>query len=356
MRKSILDDRIATAKIDRENMLQILEESPTAYEEAYDSALRSKNLPQMLSSPPTYLAFMGMGGSAIVADILKEWFYDGKTSIEVIRAPRLPGSIGAGTCVIVSSYSGQTGEALEALGEARKRGAQIACIGSGGRLLELCRENGIPHVDVRAGLQPREALPHLLCASLVILERWAVCDHEAIGAELRILKEQLEDTMKSVGFEKPRAKNPAKRLAIALNGTVPFIYSSQRLAPAGRRFKNQLNENSKVLSKFEVLPEILHNEIEGLHMKGRFADSISFVLLRDQENEDDAEQFKLLKRVIKRGGKKIYEIHLKAPTVPAAILTTIYFCDFVAFYLAITRGMDPTPVRTIQSLKHLRHF
>jgi glucose/mannose-6-phosphate isomerase len=211
-------------------------------------------------------------------------------------------------------------------------------------------------VKILAGLQPREALPHLLGASLAILERWAICDHQAIGLELRTLKEQLEETRKRVGFEQPQVKNPAKKLAVALNGTVPFIYTSQRLAPAGRRFKNQLNENSKIIAKLEMLPEMLHNEVEGWHMlDGGFADSISFVLLRDQENEEDAEQFRRLKRLIrKRGGKKIQEIHLKAPTTAAAILTTIYYCDFVSFYLAVIRGIDPTPVGTIQSLKRLR--
>ncbi len=358
MRKSILDDRVATTKIDRENMLRILEKTPTAYEEAYESALRSGNLPQTPSTPPAYLAFVGMGGSAIAADILKEWFFDAKTSIEVLRGPKLPGSVGAGTCVIVASYSGQTAEALEALSEARRRGAQISCISSGGRLLELCRENRIPHVEVIPGLQPREALPHLLCASLVILERWAIGDHQAIGVELSTLKGQLEELRKRVGFKQPQVKNPAKQLAIALNGTIPFIYTSQHLAPAGRRFKNQLNENSKVLAKFEILPEMLHNEVQGWHMlEAGFADSVSFVLLRDHENEEDAEQFRRLKRLIrKRGGKKIHEIHLKAPTSPAAILTTIYYCDFVSFYLALARGVDPTPVRTIQLLKRPREL
>jgi glucose/mannose-6-phosphate isomerase len=355
MRKSILDDRVAMANIDRENMLRILEETPEAYEQAYKSALDSGNLPQSLSAPPPYLALVGMGGSAIAADILKEWLFDAQTSIEVIRGRQLPGSIGAGTCVLVASYSGQTAEALEALSEARKRGAQISCITSGGELLKICRENGIPHIEVAAGVQPREALPHLLCASLVILERWAVCDHQTIHAELRTVKDQLEGLREKIRFERPEARNPAKQLALRLRRTIPFIYTSHRLGAAGRRFKNQLNENSKVLAKFEVLPEMLHNEVQGWHMlKEGFADSVSFVFLRSREDEEEANQFRRLKRLIRQGGgKRIHEICPKCPTTPCAVLTTIYYCDYVSFYLAIARGIDPTPVRTIQSLKRL---
>jgi glucose/mannose-6-phosphate isomerase len=353
MRKSILDDTVAMAKIDRSGMLEVLEEIPCAYDQAYDSASGSRSLPHVFSSPPPYLAFVGMGGSAIAADIVKEWFFNARTSIEPIRGSKLPGSIGPGTCVLIASYSGQTAEALEALNEARKRGAEISCIGSGGNLLQLCSENGIPHIKIASGLQPREALPHLLCASLVTLERWAICDHQTIRIELTVLKEQLQRLRKKIGVKQPQAKNPAKQLALKLHETIPFIYASRHLAPAGRRFKNQLNENSKMLAKFEVLPEMLHNEVQGWQMlEEGFADHVSFVLLNGNADEQEIEQFMRMKRLMhKRGVKKVHEVRLNSPTIPTGILTTIYYCDFVSFYLAIARGVDPTPVRTIQSLK-----
>jgi len=355
MRKSVVDDRVATGNIDRENMLGILNETPEAYEQAYEAALSTDALPQARSEPPQHLALVGMGGSAIAADILKDWLFEAQTSIEVIRGSKLPGSIGAGTCVLVASYSGQTAEALNAVREARRRDAQVSCIASGGELLRLCREAGIPHVQVMAGLQPREALPHLLSASLVILERWAVCDHRTIPDELRTVKEQLEELREKIGFERPQIRNPAKQLALRLHRTIPFIYTSNHLAGAGRRFKNQLNENSKVLAKFEALPEMLHNEVQGWHMlEEGIAGSVSFVFLRGCEEEEEARQFRRLKRLVRQlGGKKVYEISLKSPTTLSAALATIYYCDYVSFYLAIIRGVDPTPIRTIQSLKRV---
>jgi glucose/mannose-6-phosphate isomerase len=353
MRKSILDDREGAAKVDRENMLGVLRETPEAYEQAYEAALTSEALPQPLQAPPTCLALVGMGGSAIAADIMKEWLFDAQASIEVIRGPNLPGSIRPSACVLVASYSGQTAEALKALREAQRRHAQISCVASGGELLRLCREEGISYVQVRAGLQPREAMPHLLCASLVILERWGVCDHRSVHAELKRVKEELNELGEKIGFERPESRNPAKQLALRLHRTIPFIYTSEHLAVAGRRFKNQLNENSKVLAKFEALPEMLHNEVQGWHMlEEGFTDSVSFVFLRGCEDEEEAAQLSRLKRLIRQlGGKRIYEISSESPTTPSAILTTIYYCDYVSFYLAMIRGVDPTPVKTIQSLK-----
>ena len=125
------------------------------------------------------------------------------------------------------------------------------------------------------------------------------------------------------------------------------------MAAAGRRFKNQLNENSKVLAKFEVLPEMLHNEVQSWHMlkdKG-VADSVSFVFLRGCEAQDEAEQFDRLKNLIQTGGRVVHEISVKSPTRLATVLATIYYCDYVSFYLAVARGIDPTPIDTIQSLK-----
>ena len=353
MQVGILDDEAAAARIDRENMLQVLEQTPETYYEAYAAAHKCDSLPHALMRPPTYVALVGMGGSAIAADILKDWLFESQTTIEVVRGPRLPGSITARTCVIVASYSGQTAEALTALKEARRRKTRVSAIASEGELLKICQQDGIPHVQVRAGLQPREALPHLFSASLAVLERWRICDESSVRSELKTVTEQLGGLRNAIGFSRPQSSNPAKQLAVRLQGTIPFVYAPQIMAAAGRRFKNQLNENSKVLAKFEVLPEMLHNEVQSWHMlkERSVADVVSFILLRGCEAQDEPEQFKRLKDLIQSGRRAAHEISVKSPTRLATILATIYYCDYVSFYLALVRGIDPTPIDTIQSLK-----
>lgn len=359
MQSGVLDDKAATAKIDRQNMLRILEETPEAYGQAYTAALKSNTLPHTPARSPAHLAFVGMGGSAIAGDILKAWLFESSTTIEIIRGSRLPGSISASTYVLVSSYSGRTAETLKALKEARRRKSRLSCVASAGELLKICRKDKIPHVEVRPGLQPRAALPYLLSASLATLERWGVCSHRSVRAELRTVAEQLVELRKTIGFGRPRSENPAKQLAVRLQDTIAFIYAPQPLAAAGTRFKNQLNENAKVLAKFEVIPEMLHNEVQGWRMlkEGHFADSVSFVLLRGCETEDEVDQFDRLTRLIREGGGKgVCQISVNSGTRLACILATIYYCDYVSFYLAISRGVDPTPVDTIQLLKRPSQF
>jgi glucose/mannose-6-phosphate isomerase len=353
MQPSVLDDKIAASAIDRGNMLRVLEETPEAYEQAYSAALDSDTLPRTAARSPSNLTLVGIGGSAIAADIVKDWLFESPTSIEVIRGSRLPGSVTAGTYVLITSYSGHTAEPLKALNEARRRKSRVSCIASEGELLQVCRENRLPHVPVRTGLQPREALPDLLCASLATLEKWKICGHKSVRAELSTVVKQLGEVRDAIRFARPKSENSAKQLALQLQGTIPFIYASQFLASAGRRFKNQLNENSKVLAKFEVLPEMLHNEVQGWHMleEKEFADLTSFVFLRGCETEDGAEQFDRLTSLIRQEGGRAYEIFLNSRTRLSSILATIYYCDYVSFYLATARGVDPTPIDTIRLLK-----
>lgn len=355
MQTGVLDDKTAIGRIDQENMLQVLEETPETYEQAYADALKSETLPHARVRHPRHLALVGMGGSAIAADILKDWLFESPIMIEVVRSSKLPGSVAPASCVLIASYSGRTAEALKALREARRRRSRISCIASEGEMIRICRQDGIPHVQVKAGLQPREALPHLLSASLVTLARWGICNRKAVRSELKTITEQVVELRRTIRFAQPEANNPAKQLAVQLHGTMPFVYSCLLLAAAGRRFKNQLNENSKVLAKFEVLPEMLHNEVQSWRMlkEADFADRISFVLLRGCESEDESRQFNRLTKLIRQdGSKRVYEISLNSPRRLATILAIIYYCDYVSFYLAILRGLDPTPIETIWTLKY----
>jgi len=354
MHTDILDNKTAAGSIDRQDMLHILEETPEAYEQAYRAALKSDTLPRILPHAPDHLALVGIGGSAIAADIIRDWLYESETAIEVIRGSKLPGSVTKSTYVLACSYSGQTAETLEALKRVRQRKSRVACVASGGKLIDICEAKRIPHVQIKAGLQPRAALPHLFSASAAILGRWKICSSRMIYSELKEAAKELASLKETIGFDRPLAENPAKQLAIQLIGTFPIVYSPQFLSAAGRRFKNQLNENSKVLAKSENMPEMLHNEVQGWRVlkEVAFADSLSFVLLKGGEEQDEVAQLSRLSDLIREsGGRGLHEISLKSNSRLVSVLSAIYYCDYVSYYLALARGVDPTPVETISALK-----
>ena len=63
----------------------------------------------------------------------------------------------------------------------------------------------------------------------------------------------------------PVSTNKAKTLALKLNGKVAVIYGAGILTDVARRWKTQINENSKAWAFFETFPELNHNAIVGYH-------------------------------------------------------------------------------------------
>ena len=85
----------------------------------------------------------GMGGSRLPALILQAW----KPSLPLIihndyGLPALPEDELRTSLIVVSSYSGNTEEALDAYELAREKGYAVAAISVGGRLLEWARHCG----------------------------------------------------------------------------------------------------------------------------------------------------------------------------------------------------------------------
>ncbi|MFX8637184.1 SIS domain-containing protein, partial [Acinetobacter baumannii] len=80
----------------------------------------------------------------------------------VSRAYTLPHWVGQGTLVLACSYSGNTEETLASYEEAKKRGASVIAVTSGGALGTLAHADGFPVVQVPGGQPPRTALGYML--------------------------------------------------------------------------------------------------------------------------------------------------------------------------------------------------
>ena len=81
------------------------------------------------------ITISGLGGSGIGGKIVSQLVQDRiSVPIVVTNDYKIPGYVDANSLVIVSSFSGNTEETLSALDEAAEKGAEIACITSGGKL------------------------------------------------------------------------------------------------------------------------------------------------------------------------------------------------------------------------------
>jgi glucose/mannose-6-phosphate isomerase len=152
--------------------------------------------------------------------------------------------------------------------------------------------------------------------------------------------------------EKPSGANFSKTLASDICGTIPVVYGFGIYRAVAQRLKTQFNENSKIPAKWECLPELDHNEIVGWEEVRKLADCFSIILVRDDTERIEMKQrIEVTKDLMQKEALRIFEVWTKGKSSLAKMSSTICVGDFTSVYLAILRGIDPTPVKTITLLK-----
>lgn len=350
----ILDDRGEIARIDAGGMLGHISRFGRMTLEGWDAAACVPLPVAGAASRPTAVVVTGMGGSGIGGELLRAILASlAAIPVIVVRDDRLPKFVGRETLAFVCSYSGNTEETLATYDAARGSGASIVAITSGGVLADRARSDRHPVVRVPGGLPPRAALPYLFMPMLRIVARMGIAPlDEADVQEAATLLISLADRW---GVAIPTADNPPKRLAEQLAGHTPVIYAaSQMTAPVAQRWKTQLNENSKVFAVWNAFPELGHNETEGWAGAPSGAGEHGFfvAILRDRDDgERTAVQVEVTRRLAFARARGVEGVWSVGMSRLARLLSLVLAGDFVSAYLAVLRGVDPTPVDVITQMK-----
>ena len=343
----ILDNLSEIKRIDRSDMLSFCVEAPKHYEKA---AKLAKTVSISYPKPQTIIV-AGMGGSAIGGELLKDWARDKITvPIEVCREYSLPAYANKNTLVFVISYSGETEESLSVFLDAIKRKCITVCISSGGRLYEFSEKLNVPRLCVPSGMAPRATLPYLFMPLPILLEKIGLVSDvtSEISETIKVLKHVID----SNSPEEPFNDNFSKKLASNICGTVPVVYGFGFYRAVAQRLKTQFNENSKVPAKWEFFPELDHNEIVGWEAVNELAKYFSVILIRDNdETEAMRQRIQATKELIRKESLKVFEVQSIGKSRLAKMSSVICTGDFTSVYLAVMRGIDPTPVETITLLK-----
>src|SRR5207237_2082944 len=162
-----LDDLRALAQVDPHDARSVLAGFP-----AQCRAARTLGATPPLTIPrPRVVVVAGMGGSAAGGDLLAACGVDSvDVPILVHRGYGLPALAGPDALVIVSSYSGDTAEALSAFDAAVTRRVPVVALTAGGALARRAAETDRPRVTLPGGLMPRMALGYLLLPAVALLE------------------------------------------------------------------------------------------------------------------------------------------------------------------------------------------
>lgn len=298
-----------------------------------------------------HVLVLGMGGSAIGADLLRTYAAPGaRVPVSVCRGYGLPGWVNERTLVIASSYSGDTEETLEAFSAAVARGAAIYAVTSGGQLLARAHDMDLPHVVLPGGLQPRAALGYSFAALLRIAETIGLI--EPVASELHETTDLLRDGASRLGREGSRAFE----IADLIRDRIALVYTGAGLLePVGLRWRNQFQENAKQLAFGNAFPELNHNEIMGWeHAPEAIRRNFAVIVLRDRDDHPQiGKRMDITRELLapRTGAWTEHEAREERPL--ARMLATLQLGDFVSVRRAYDAGTDPTPVETIQRLKRL---
>jgi glucose/mannose-6-phosphate isomerase len=345
-----LDDLSRFKELDPQDMLAHIDGLPDQLQNAWD-------LGQKLQLPDWQdiqtVVICGMGGSAIGADLVSAAVMDTcPVPIFVHRDYGLPAfAQGPGTLVICSSHSGNTEETLDAFDTAVENGWRVLAISTGGKLSEKAKAASIPVWQFKHEGQPRAAVGFSFGLILGALSRLGLVPDasEEVAGAVEAMKAQ----QTTIAAESPVSQNTAKRLAGQLVGRWVTVFGSGLLAPVARRWKGQFNEVAKAVANFEFIPEADHNTLAGvLHPPEVVPPHVISVFLRaPSDHPRNKLRLKITRKTYMLEGLNADGYMAKGDTPLAHIWTALHFGDYVAYYLAMAYGIDPTPVDALETLK-----
>lgn len=311
--------------------LQIIENLPHQIKDAIKLAQGEK-----VEGEINNILITGMGGSGIPADIVKTLLRDTQIPVIANKEYTIPAFVNDKTLVFAISYSGNTEETLSAFKEAQKKRAKIVAICSGGKLKQIAGDSKV--VTIPAGIPPRSAIAYLLFPMLVVLHNSKI---------IKLTKDEILKTIDSL--HSPQLKKKAEELSAEILGKIPLIYASHLFEAVALRWKQAINENSKMLAFNNVFPELNHNEMLGFEKQ---CPGFHAIILRDENDSVKMQKrIELTKQIIKKSGTTVTEIVLKGESSLVKIMTAIFLGDLTSYHLGIKNNVDPAETRLIEEFK-----
>lgn len=335
---------------DSQDMLGHIEGLPNQLEaawklgEKYAGALERMEIRQVVVA--------GMGGSAIGAALASAYAAPAaKAPVFVLRDYDLPAWVeGKHTLLVGSSHSGNTEETLSAFWQGQERGCTLLALTKGGKLAEVAGRAGAPVWSFEHEGQPRAAVGYSFGLLLAALVHYDLLPDpsEDIAKAAKAMRAQQEELSPGI----PAVENPAKRIAGQLMGRWITVFGAGVLAPVARRWKGQFNELAKAWAAFEALPEADHNTLAGLfHPDELLMRSVAIFLTCPSDHPRNQLRSNLTRQALMLEGISTELLMARGESPLENQWTAIHLGDYLAFYLSVAYGMDPTPIPPIDDFK-----
>lgn len=334
----ILDDPSRMQLVDRRNMLRIVDELPEQCETAM--SIGRNFIGPAFDTAPDGVYLVGSGDNSLACEmaglILAE--YAG-VPVSIGRLGPLPRFVGASSLAVLVDYHGKSPEAVKTYEELSARGVKTICITSGGKLSERASAGGSKLFKIPPGQPVRSALGYLVVPIIASLSACGLAPGamEKLSAAILLLKNAREEFR----FSRPTAKNVAKQGAECLfNKQVYILGAGEPLAAVARRWKTQINQNSKTPASSSNLMDEVAGPISGMERPVGVNEWAVVLLRAEHETSDATIATDATEEVLK--SFTILQAKVKGRTNAERILYGAYYADYVSCYLALLYEVNPS--------------
>lgn len=350
-----LDDITQIKLLDKKNALDSIVQLPSQCRQAWMESYSIK-FPRDFKNVAN-IVISGMGGSSYGVRIVKS-LYDGteitKVPLELANNYWLPGYVNDKTLVILSSYSGNTEETVSCAAQAKKRGAKIAGITTGGKLGDFLKANNYPAYIFNPihnpSAQPRIGVGYMVMGLIGILAKLdkipvAVPEPEKIAVFLERQSAALAENAST-------SSNPAKNMAIKLKDKIPVIIVSDFLEGTAYTIRNPFHETAKQFALYFSIPELNHHLLEGLSFPKAAKEMFYFIFCQSNIYDPrNLKRMKLTEDVVKQNNIPYEIITLKGYSALSQVFELIQWGAWVTFYLAVLHDLDPSEIPWVDYFK-----
>ncbi|MDA0208231.1 MAG: hypothetical protein O3B64_02375 [bacterium] len=312
-----------------------------------------------ISLPKSYrdvenVVIVGMGGSALGAQLLwYGWLDQLSVPVEIVNNYTLPAHVGSKTLLVLSSYSGNTEEILEALKQARKTKAKLFVIASGGKLKSAAIRYKIPYYCFDPGElapKPRLAVGFSLGAMTGLMSALG-CVKLGKDAKEEMLM-AMEEVVSVSSMHVKEKKNPAKTVAAELHGRELLIVAADHLIGNAHVLRNQIHETAKQYAHFLTLPELNHHLLEGMSHPKLAIENMTVLMIRSElYHARTKKRFDITAGVFEEQGARVVEYDTGGPSNEAEVAEVLQWGSFLAYYMAMMNDLDPGEIPFVDRFK-----
>jgi glucose/mannose-6-phosphate isomerase len=139
-------------------------------------------------------------------------------------------------------------------------------------------------------------------------------------------------------------------LALAVEGKKIYLYADTPMRGLLTRWRQQLNENSKLLANVEVFPEMNHNELVGWETGDE--QCVAVLVRTPDDHARTALRMDITSEVFQGQGADVVVVEPDGATPWARLLDAVWVGDWMSLVLAERGGFDPVDIRFIDHLKN----